>query len=131
MSEFLYAQLDERDVCIGVSQLAGEVVEDYMIPIESFDTDVVGRIYNREAGTWGAASPDTLEFENQNTARELLTAVQSIMEKVKLAADLDMPPPLSFDEIEQVKAVGKAALQAYQDRTPLDVELSEAARRLA
>jgi hypothetical protein len=131
MSEFLYAQLDERDVCVGVSQLAGEVVDDRMIPIKSLNTDIVGRVYNRRVGTWGKFNENKLKSENRNTARDLLTAVQSIMEKIKLADELDMPPPLTFDEIEQVKAVGKAAFKAYQDRAPLNVELPEKARRLA
>lgn len=45
-----YAQLNENNICIGISQLSGESQETNMIPIESMDTDYIWRKY--ENGQW-------------------------------------------------------------------------------
>ena len=49
---FYYAQLNENNVCIGISQLSGEVTVPNMIPINSFDSDKLWRKY--ENGQWSA-----------------------------------------------------------------------------
>jgi hypothetical protein len=49
MSVF-YAQLNEENVCIGVSQLSGAVSNPLMIAIPAMDVSIVGKIYND--GVW-------------------------------------------------------------------------------
>ena len=49
---YFYAQLNEKNICIGVSQLSGEVQRANMIPIKSMDADYIGRKY--ENGEWSA-----------------------------------------------------------------------------
>jgi len=41
-----YAQLDESNVCNGVSELAGKVDAPGMIEINSFDETLLGKRYN-------------------------------------------------------------------------------------
>lgn len=56
-----YAQLNENNICIGISQLSGEVIQDNMIEIQSFDNDKLWRKYENKA--WSAE-----KFEPQSTA---------------------------------------------------------------
>ena len=56
-----YAQLNENNICIGISQLSGEVVQDKMIEIQSFDNDKIWRKYENKE--WSAE-----KFEPQSTA---------------------------------------------------------------
>ena len=49
---FVYAQLDERDYCIGVSELNGEVNQNNMILIEEYDSSYVGRKYDSQNKKW-------------------------------------------------------------------------------
>jgi hypothetical protein len=56
-----YAQLNENNVCIGISQLSGEVIQDNMIEIPSLDNDKLWRKYENKA--WSAE-----KFEPQSTA---------------------------------------------------------------
>jgi len=48
---YIYAQLDENNVCVAVSQLAGEAVGENMVRVDSLDDDYLGRKY--EDGEWG------------------------------------------------------------------------------
>lgn len=54
-----YAQLNENDICIGVSQLGGEVDEVCLVAIESYDETLLGKRYNVETGEFEEVSqPD-------------------------------------------------------------------------
>lgn len=52
---YYYAQIDENNICVGVSDLSGEVNTDNMIRLDTYDLAVMGKKY--EDGTW-------LEVEN-------------------------------------------------------------------
>lgn len=56
-----YAQLNENNICIGISQLSGEVIQDNMVDIQSADSDKLWRKYENSA--WSAE-----KFEPQTTA---------------------------------------------------------------
>lgn len=56
-----YAQLNENKVCIGISQLSGEVIQDNMIEIPSADAGCLWKKY--ENGAWSTGT-----FEPQSTA---------------------------------------------------------------
>lgn len=45
-----YAQLNDEKICIGVSDLSGDVIADNMIKIDNFDTELLGKKYNN--GSW-------------------------------------------------------------------------------
>lgn len=45
---YLYAQLDENNICVGLSQLSGEVIKPNMIRLnedEFINTDLLGKHY--------------------------------------------------------------------------------------
>ena len=50
--DHLYAELNENNVCIGISQLAGEVEQPNMIPLteSEFTPELLGKKYND--GIW-------------------------------------------------------------------------------
>ena len=51
----IYAQLDSNNVCIGLSQLSGEVQAENMLQIEYYDTTLIGKKY--ENGVWVELPP--------------------------------------------------------------------------
>ncbi len=71
-----YAQLNENNICIGISQLSGEVIQPNMIEIQSLDNDKLWRKYENKA--WSAE-----KFEPQSTAPitefEQLKAEQQVL----------------------------------------------------
>lgn len=50
---FYYAQLDENDICIGISELSGQAWSSNMVPLCAFDAGLLGRAYDRITGHWG------------------------------------------------------------------------------
>lgn len=46
----VYAQLNDEKICVGISDLSGEVVAEDMIKIDEFDTTLLGKKYNN--GSW-------------------------------------------------------------------------------
>lgn len=58
-----YAQLDENNICVGVSDLSGEIIADNMIRIEEMNTDLTGKKYNN--GNWEAVEPLKNKFESE------------------------------------------------------------------
>lgn len=45
-----YAQIDNDNICICVSELSGEVNSNNLIPLETFDASLLGKKYNN--GQW-------------------------------------------------------------------------------
>ena len=41
----IYAQLNEENICIGISQLSGKVAAENMIELASYDTGILGKKY--------------------------------------------------------------------------------------
>lgn len=74
----IYAQLNENNICIGVSQLSGEVIQNNMIPITSMDTDYIWRKYENEQ--WSAE-----KYEPVSTA-----PLDDFEETKQRVADLEM-----------------------------------------
>lgn len=56
-----YAQLNENSICIGLSQLSGEVKQENMVEIETFDNDILWRKFDGKR--WSAE-----KFEPESTA---------------------------------------------------------------
>ena len=66
----IYAQLNEENICTGVSQLSGNVDNPLLIPIADFDTSVIGKKYNN--GAWEKVKqPETIQ---EPTEQELIQA---------------------------------------------------------
>ena len=47
---YIYAELDENNICKAVSNLSGGVIADTMIPLDSYDISLLGKRYNN--GEW-------------------------------------------------------------------------------
>lgn len=47
---FIYAQLNNDNLCIGVSSLKDEVIDPKMIRLETFDPTLIGKTYDN--GVW-------------------------------------------------------------------------------
>lgn len=62
--EFYYAQLNEENICIGVSQLSGKKTENYMIELDSYDTSLLDKKYVN--GVWEEVEqPEPIEVSTQ------------------------------------------------------------------
>ena len=48
--DHFYAQLDNNDQVIAVSQLASDMTQDNLIAINAFDVTLLGKRYNRDTG---------------------------------------------------------------------------------
>ena len=42
---YCYAQLNEENICIGISQLSGKIASENMIELASYDTSILGKKY--------------------------------------------------------------------------------------
>ena len=43
-----YAQLNDDNICVGVSDLSGEVINEKLIKIENIDDELIGKKYDRD-----------------------------------------------------------------------------------
>lgn len=75
---YFYAQLNENNICIGVSQLSGPAEASNMIQIDTLDTDKIWRKY--ENGAWS-----TEKFEPDSSA-----PVTEFEETKQRVSDLEM-----------------------------------------
>ena len=75
---YFYAQLDSENICCGLSDLSGEVAQDNMILLETYDVTVLGKKY--ENGVWVEVEqpiPEPEEVQPTNAElKELVLAVQ-------------------------------------------------------
>jgi len=72
---YFYAQLDENNICIGISQLSGQVEASNMVPIDNLDIDKIWRKY--ENGQWSVE-----KYEPQTTAP--LTEFEQMQQQLQL-----------------------------------------------
>ena len=96
---FNYAQLDERDYCIGISTLSGEVLQDDMILIDEEDMSYIRRKYDRAQNRWTDEYfiPDPIE--PIISEHELIT--KEISYSVEITSDdnlINMDMLLTIDE---------------------------------
>lgn len=67
---FVYAELNENNICKAISDLAGEIIKDTMIRIDSHDISLLGKKYDN--GEW--VEVEQPEIEEEPTEEELLQA---------------------------------------------------------
>lgn len=81
----IYAQINEENICVGVSQLSGEVDSPLLIPIAEFDSSVIGKKYNN--GVWEEVEPEPVPepepTEQELVQAEILLGQQEIIAKQK------------------------------------------------
>ena len=78
---FIYAELDENNICKAVSQLSGKVDKPTMIPLEIYDVSLLGKKYNN--GEWLEMPVEP--FEPEPTEQELIQA-ELLLNQVEILA---------------------------------------------
>ena len=76
----IYAQLNEENICVGVSDLSGEVEADNMILLESFDVDILGKKYNN--GEWEELHQE-IEQNSEPIVEDINEKIASLEEKIE------------------------------------------------
>lgn len=84
---FNYAQINEKDYCIGVSSLSGEVLQDDMICIENYDVSYIGRKYDRQNKKWTDEYLPIPEPQVSVTLDDIKSDTAPIKETTTLTAD--------------------------------------------
>lgn len=90
---FFYAQLNENNVCVGISQLSGAVESSNMISIATFDPDLLWRKY--ENGQWSV-----IKYEPQTTAP--LSEFVQVKQRVEQAENDNINTMLALTEIYEM-----------------------------
>ena len=81
---YYYAQLNETGLCVGLSDLSGEVTADNMILLESYDLTVLGKKY--ENGVWVETPAEVPEEEPATEPTETQpsnTEIKNLLLEVK------------------------------------------------
>lgn len=84
---FDYAQINEKDYCIGVSSLSDEVLQDDMIYIENYDVSYIGRKYDRQNKKWTNEYLPKPEPQASVTLDDIKSDTAPIKETTTLTAD--------------------------------------------
>lgn len=84
----VYAQIDEQDYCIGVSELSGEVDSEDMIQINSYDSSYLSRKYDRKNKVWTDEYAEVEEVEKGLSTVQLLGQQLSDLEIQQLEYNL-------------------------------------------
>jgi len=80
----IYAQLNKENICVGLSQLSGEVEKDGMLQIENYDASLLGKKYNN--GIWKEVERESIIPEP--TEIEILTKKLDMLGKIILGGGL-------------------------------------------
>ena len=80
---FIYAELDENNICKAVSELAGEVIKDTMILLESYDTSLLGKRY--EDGEWVEVLVEPTPEPHQPTNSEVAQMISDLQADLIIA----------------------------------------------
>ncbi len=73
-----YAQLNEENICICVSQLSGEIIHPKVIAIPAMDVSLVGKKYND--GVWELAElPKPVLSEAEQTQLETALNIEYLI----------------------------------------------------
>jgi hypothetical protein len=119
MSNF-YAQLNGSNVVIGISELAAPSVNPSLVSIESFDTALIGKVWNGTAFVDGPAPGNRtrltrLEFRNQLTDAEKVAIYTAAESSVSIKIMLDDLGAAEYVELTDARTI--AALNALETAT--------------
>jgi hypothetical protein len=79
---FYYAEIDENSVCKAVLETGSIIEEPHMIAIESYDTSILGKIYNPENNTW--SSNPTIQVPSTPSLEEKIDALGIMLAQLML-----------------------------------------------
>lgn len=81
---YIYAQIDENNVCISVSQLSGEVSAINLIPLDSYDESILNKKY--DSGEWVELPREPVPAEPyQPTNAEVAQQISEMYAKLIIA----------------------------------------------
>lgn len=84
---FIYAELNENNICKAVSELSGEVIKDTMIPLETYDDSLLGKRYDN--GEWVEVPVEPSEPEHhQPTNAEIAHMISDLQADLIIAGVL-------------------------------------------
>lgn len=75
---FIYAQIDENNICCAVSNLSGEIFDTHLIPIQTFDTTLIGKKF--ENNQWVKVPKSEME--------ETITPESTQLDRIEAAINM-------------------------------------------
>jgi uncharacterized protein YlxW (UPF0749 family) len=102
-----YGQLNKNKICIGISQLSGEVTDENMIELNNFSQDFLWRKY--ENGNWSAekyepqSTAPLTEFEKLQAENITLKEKVSQLETDKLNTQLTLAEVIEKQELDKLE----------------------------
>lgn len=84
---YYYAQLDDNNICAGVSDLSGPIEAENMIQLDSYDTSVQGKLWT---GSGWAENPNPPEPQPETVTLEILQAKIDQLEQQNMALMMGM-----------------------------------------
>ena len=80
---YIYAQLNQDNICVGLSQLSGEVKADNMVLLEDYDISIAGKKYEDEIWVEIPVEPVIAEPTEQEIIQaELLLNQMALMDQM-------------------------------------------------
>lgn len=77
----VYAQINNENICIAVSNLSGKVSADNLIPLEVFDTSILGKKWTGD-GWEDVPQPEPEPVTPQPTNAELMAEIKKSQQDV-------------------------------------------------
>lgn len=84
-----YAQIDDDNICCGVSQLSGIVEYDNMIQIDSYDMSLMGKMWTGSEWVENPNPPTPPEPTKEPTNQDIMDALTAMQGDQVPAATLD------------------------------------------
>lgn len=86
---YYYAQIDDDDICCGISQLSGIVEHDNMIQLESYDMSLMGKLWTGTEWIENPNPPEPVEPTTEPTNQDIMDALTAMQGDQVPAATLD------------------------------------------
>ena len=96
---YYYAQLNDENMCYGVSELSNEVSSEKLILLEEYDISILGKKY--ENGTWVTLAPEILP-DPKPTESELIQAELLLNQVEMLNRQTEMDETLAAILLNQI-----------------------------
>lgn len=75
---YYYAQIDDNNICVGVSDLSGPVEADNMIQLDTYDTSVQGKMWTGSEWVENPNPPEPPEPSSEPTNADIMAQLQAM-----------------------------------------------------
>ena len=89
MEMHYYAQIDDDNICTGVSQLSGIVNKPYMIEMSSYDMSVMGKMWTGSEWVENPNPPEPPEPSTEPTTQDIMDKLNDMSGDQVSVATLD------------------------------------------